>query len=72
MVRIEPTAEASLAAIRERSKLGIAMAAIIKMIATTINSSIKENPFCRLFISLNFTWNAQESSGKRRSKRARR
>ncbi len=36
----------SLAAIRARSKLGMAMAAMIKMIATTISSSIKEKPFC--------------------------
>jgi hypothetical protein len=31
---------------RERSKLGIAIAAMIRMIATTINSSISEKPFC--------------------------
>jgi hypothetical protein len=48
MERMEPTAEASLAAIRARSKFGIAMAAMIKMIATTIKSSINENPFCLL------------------------
>jgi hypothetical protein len=36
----------SFAAIRDRSKLGIAIAAMIKMIATTISSSIKEKPFC--------------------------
>jgi hypothetical protein len=46
MVRSEPTADASLAAIFERSKFGIAIAAMIKMIATTINNSIKEKPFC--------------------------
>ncbi len=45
MVRREPTAEASFAAIRDRRRFGIAMAAMIKMIATTINSSINENPF---------------------------
>src|SRR5438445_12563353 len=44
--RNEPTAEASFAAIFERSKLGMAIAAMIKMIATTIKSSIKEKPFC--------------------------
>src|SRR5579871_4003077 len=49
-VRIEPTADASLAAMRERSKFGIAMAAMIKMIATTISNSINEKPFCFLFI----------------------
>ena len=37
-VRKEPTAEASFAAMRERSKFGIAIAAIIKMMATTIRS----------------------------------
>src|SRR5260370_10831221 len=45
MVRREPTAEASFAAIRDRRRFGIAIAAMIKMIATTINSSINENPF---------------------------
>src|SRR5437879_4366572 len=44
--RNEPTAEASFAAIFERSKLGMAIAAMIKMIATTIKSSINEKPFC--------------------------
>jgi len=43
-VRREPTDEASLAAMRDRSKLGIAIAAMIRMIATTINSSISEKP----------------------------
>src|SRR6266480_3631537 len=45
IVRTEPTAEDSLAAILDRSKFGIAMAAMIKMIATTIKSSIREKPF---------------------------
>jgi hypothetical protein len=54
MVRIEPTADASLAAMRARSKFGIAMAAMIKMIATTISNSINEKPFifCFLIISV--------------------
>src|SRR5579863_64518 len=47
-VRSEATADASLAAIFERSKFGIAIAAMIKMIATTISNSINEKPFCRL------------------------
>src|SRR5437763_6136375 len=52
MVRTEPTADASLAAIRERSRFGIAMAAMIRMIATTISSSISDKPFClRIFVS---------------------
>src|SRR5215467_12219914 len=52
MVRIEATAEASLAAIRERSRLGIAIAAMIKMIATTMSNSINEKPFCLLRIGI--------------------
>src|SRR4029077_573082 len=52
MVRIEPTAEASLAAMRERSKFGMAIAAMIKMIATTISNSINEKPLSRLIITL--------------------
>src|SRR6266851_9905467 len=47
-VRSAETADASLAAILERSKFGIAMAAMIKMIATTISNSIREKPFCLL------------------------
>src|SRR5690242_12582245 len=46
MVRSELTADDSLAAIRARSKFGIAMAAMIRMIATTISNSINEKPFC--------------------------
>src|SRR5215472_15861551 len=46
MVRIDETADDSLAAIRARSKFGIAIAAMIRMIATTISSSISEKPFC--------------------------
>src|SRR6478609_8875842 len=46
MVRIELTADDSLAAIRARSRLGMAIAAIIRMIATTISNSISEKPFC--------------------------
>ena len=44
--RIEATADASLAEIFDRRRLGIAIAAIINIIATTISSSIKLNPFC--------------------------
>ena len=49
IVRIEPTADASFAAMRARNKFGIAMAAMIKIIATTISNSISEKPFCFLF-----------------------
>jgi hypothetical protein len=38
------TAAVSFADCRERSRLGIAIVAIIRMIATTINSSSNENP----------------------------
>src|SRR5579862_5139490 len=44
-VRKEATAEASFAAIFERSRFGIAIAAMINMIATTINNSMSEKPF---------------------------
>jgi hypothetical protein len=47
ILRTEAAAEDSLAAILARSKLGIAMAAMIKMIAITISSSINENPLLR-------------------------
>ena len=36
----------SFAATRARSKLGIAIETMIRMIATTIRSSISEKPFC--------------------------
>src|SRR6266568_2290459 len=48
MVRIEDSAEPSFAARREAKRLGIAMAAIMPIMATTINSSISENPSRRL------------------------
>src|SRR6478736_2169357 len=44
------TAAVSFAAMRERSKFGIAIAAIIAMMATTIISSISVNPL--LFMTL--------------------
>src|SRR5205823_2277594 len=47
MARMEATAEASLAPILARSRLGIAIAAMIRMIATTISNSMRENPFER-------------------------
>jgi len=43
-VRRDSTAAASFAVIFECIKLGIAIAAIIKMIVTTIKSSIREKP----------------------------
>jgi hypothetical protein len=49
--RIEPIADASLPAIRARSKPGMAMAAMMPMIATTISSSISVKPLLlRTFI----------------------
>src|SRR5262252_2983289 len=46
MVRNEPTADDSLADIRARIRFGMAIAAMIRMMATTISSSISEKPFC--------------------------
>jgi len=46
MERTDPAADESLADIRARIRFGMAMAAMIKMMATTISSSISENPFC--------------------------
>src|SRR5882762_11244437 len=46
MVRSEAAADESLAAIHARIRFGIAIAAMIRMIATTISSSISEKPFC--------------------------
>src|SRR5262249_11946770 len=44
-VRVSPIAPASLADTRARSRLGMAIAAMIPMIATTIRSSMSVNPF---------------------------
>src|SRR5438270_13868572 len=44
--RTEAAAEDSLAEILARSRFGMAIAAMIKMIATTISNSINEKPFC--------------------------
>src|SRR6266851_7556313 len=49
-VRIDATAEPSLAARLEASKLGMAMAAIMPIIATTMSNSISEKPSWRLFV----------------------
>src|SRR6188474_2810665 len=50
IVLIEAVAEPSLADLRALSKLGMAIAAMIKMIATTINSSISEKPLVFLLV----------------------
>src|SRR5258706_5975322 len=50
MVRRVDCAEPSLAAGLEARRLGIAMAAIIPIIATTMRSSISEKPSWRLFV----------------------
>src|SRR5882724_685055 len=52
MVRSEDCAEPSFAARREARRFGIAMAAIMPMIATTMSSSISEKPFWFFFMSL--------------------
>src|ERR1700685_4147059 len=54
MVCSEAAADESLAAIRARIRLGMAMAAMIRMMATTISSSISEKPFCCFRILLIF------------------
>ena len=56
MTRSETAAEDSLADILERMKFGMAMAAMISMIATTISNSISENPFCRLILNSSNTF----------------
>src|SRR5712692_4466944 len=47
----DQTAEVSFADIFERTRLGMAIAAMIRMIATTISSSMSEKPFCAFCIS---------------------
>jgi hypothetical protein len=51
-VRTEATADDSFAAMRARNRLGMAIAAMIRIMATTINSSISEKPFCRLSVRM--------------------
>src|SRR5216684_7878105 len=46
MERSEAAADESLADMRARIRLGIAIAAMIRMIATTISNSISEKPLC--------------------------
>jgi hypothetical protein len=50
-VRMSPIVADSFAEMRARSKLGIAMAAMMPMIATTISSSIRVKPFCFFILS---------------------
>src|SRR5213078_1718317 len=53
MARSDPMADASLPDMRARSRPGTAIAAMMPMIATTINSSIRVKPLeLRIFISL--------------------
>jgi hypothetical protein len=66
MVRSEPTAEASLAAILDRSRLGIAIAAMIRIIATTISNSINENPLVLFGLCMGYSIRELESSRERR------
>jgi hypothetical protein len=52
-VLTELAADDSLAEILARSRFGMAMAAMIRIIATTISNSIREKPFCfRTFFSV--------------------
>src|SRR5215469_8283212 len=65
MVRREPTAEDSFADILARIRLGIAIAEMIKMIATTISNSIREKPFCLLMIYFLWCQNPRGRSARR-------
>src|SRR2546428_7630901 len=61
MVRRDDCAEPSLAARLDERRLGMAMAAIMPIIATTMRSSIREKPFWPLFVisflcSLEIRW----------------
>jgi len=51
-VRSDATAEAWFAAILDFSKFGMAIAAMIRMIATTISNLINENPWFRFLMFL--------------------
>jgi hypothetical protein len=55
-VRSDSTADASLADIFDRSMFGMAIAARIRMIATTIKSSMREKPFCRFRVNAPCVW----------------
>src|SRR5947209_3914994 len=58
MVRVVLAAAALLAEMRDRIRFGIAIAAMIRMIATTISNSISEKPFClRIEISSKIPFN---------------
>src|SRR5229473_2827878 len=53
MARSDPIADASLPAMRARSRPGIAIAAMMPIIATTISNSMRVKPFeLRIFIFL--------------------
>jgi len=54
MARIDPMADASLPDMRARSRPGTAMAAMMPMMATTINSSMRVKPLlvCVLMVLL--------------------
>src|SRR6185295_7029364 len=55
IARSEPMPDASLPAMRARRRPGIAIAAMMPMIATTINSSMRVKPFAlRIFITHSF------------------
>src|SRR6266851_865061 len=52
MVRVSPMTAASFAETRARSRLGMAIAAMIPMMATTIKSSMRVNPFSRITLPM--------------------
>src|SRR5687767_15923411 len=52
IARIDPMADDSLPDMRARRSPGMAMAAMMPMIATTISSSMSEKPFWPLFLCI--------------------
>src|SRR5450755_4632162 len=68
MVRTDATADDSFAAILARSRLGMAMAAMMRIMATTINSSIREKPLSLGFVTRLFRVIDFANMGKLRSR----
>src|SRR5581483_4672349 len=62
IARSDPMAEASLPAMRARNRPGMAIAAMIPMMATTISNSISVKPLAfRIFITCSFGKNRSNS-----------
>src|SRR5258707_7076004 len=65
MVRVSPMTAASFAATLARSRLGMAMAAMIPMMATTIRSSMRVNPFSRITLPCRHSSSSRQKTGER-------